>query len=136
MLSSREVRRQPALLRRQLTRSQSSCFRITILSPVGLSPALRVPGGNITGLSTLRPEISGKRLELLKEIVPGLSRIAVLGASDNPGNAQALREVELAAGALKVQLQYLEIRSHTDIEPPFPPPLKPRSHPSLDLRIH
>ena len=85
----------------------------------GFVTSLARPGGNITGLSTLRPEISGKRLELLKEIVPGLSRIAVLGASDNPGNAQALREVELAAGALKVQLQYLDIRSPKDIEPAF-----------------
>jgi ABC-type uncharacterized transport system substrate-binding protein len=66
--------------------------------------------GNITGLSTLRPEISGKQLELLKELVPGLARVAVLGPSDNPGNAQALKEVELAAGALKVNLQYLDIR--------------------------
>jgi putative tryptophan/tyrosine transport system substrate-binding protein len=85
----------------------------------GFVASLARPGGNITGLSTLRPEISGKRLELLKEIIPGLSRVAVLGASDNPGNAQALKEVELAAGALKVQLQYLDIRSPKDIEPAF-----------------
>jgi len=85
----------------------------------GFVASLARPGGNVTGLSTLRPEISGKRLELLKEIVPGLSRVAVLGASDNPGNAQALKEVELAAGALKVQLQYLDIRSPKDIEPAF-----------------
>jgi putative tryptophan/tyrosine transport system substrate-binding protein len=85
----------------------------------GFVASLARPGGNITGLSTLRPEISGKRLELLKEVVPGLSRVAVLGASDNPGNAQALKEVELAAGALKLQLQYLDIRSPKDIEPAF-----------------
>ena len=77
----------------------------------GFVASLAGPRGNIAGLSTLRPEISGKRLELLKEIVPGLSRVAVLGASDNPGNAQALKEVELAAGALRLQLQYLDIRS-------------------------
>jgi putative ABC transport system substrate-binding protein len=85
----------------------------------GFVASLARPGGNITGLSTLRPEISGKRLELLKEIVPGLSRIGVLGASDNPGNAQALSEVEAAAAAIKVQLQYLDIRSVKDIEPAF-----------------
>jgi putative ABC transport system substrate-binding protein len=61
-------------------------------------------GGNITGLATLSPEISGKRLELLKEIVPKLSRVAVLGTSTSPGNAQELREVELAVGALRVKL--------------------------------
>ena len=85
----------------------------------GFVTSLARPGGNVTGLSTLRPEISGKRLELLKEVIPGLSRVAVLGASDNPGNAQALKEVELAAGALKLQLQYLDIRSPKDIEPAF-----------------
>ena len=63
----------------------------------GFVASLARPGGNITGLSTLSPEISGKRLELLKEIVPKLSRVAVLGNSTNPGNAQSLRETELAA---------------------------------------
>ena len=55
------------------------------------------------------PGISGKQLELLKEIVPKLSRVAVIGNSTNPGNAQTLRETELAAGALEVQLQYLDV---------------------------
>ena len=54
----------------------------------GFVASLARPGGNITGLSTLSPEINGKRLELLKEIVPKLSRVAVLGNSTNPGNAQ------------------------------------------------
>ena len=67
----------------------------------GFVASLARPGGNITGLSTLAPEISGKRLELLKEIVPKLSRVAVLGTSTRPGNAQSLREMELAAGALE-----------------------------------
>jgi ABC-type uncharacterized transport system substrate-binding protein len=65
----------------------------------GFVASLARPGGNVTGLSTLAPEISGKRLELLKEIVPKLSRVAVLGTSTSPGNAQELREVELATGA-------------------------------------
>jgi putative ABC transport system substrate-binding protein len=64
----------------------------------GLVASLARPGGNITGLATLAPEISGKQLELLKEIVPRLSRVAVIGNSTQPGNAQALRETELAAG--------------------------------------
>src|SRR5438874_8378950 len=70
----------------------------------GFVASLARPGGNITGLSTLAPEISGKQLELLKETVPRLSRVAVLGTSTRPGNAQSLREVELAAGALRVKL--------------------------------
>jgi putative ABC transport system substrate-binding protein len=85
----------------------------------GFVASLARPGGNITGLSTLRPELSGKRLELLKEVVPRLSRVAILGASDNPGNAQALKEVELNAAAAKLQLHYLDIRSPKDIEPAF-----------------
>jgi putative ABC transport system substrate-binding protein len=85
----------------------------------GLVASLARPGGNITGLSTLAPEITGKRLELVKEIVPRLSRVAVLGSSTTPGNPQALRETELAARALGVQIQYLEVRGAKDIEPAF-----------------
>ena len=68
----------------------------------GFVASLARPGGNITGLSTLDPEISGKRLELLKEIIPRLTRVAVFGNSTNPGNTQALKEMQLAAGALGV----------------------------------
>ena len=91
------------------------------IDPVGSGfvASLARPGGNITGLSTLRPEISGKRLELLKEIVPRLSRVAVLGTSTQPGYAQSLKEVELAAGALRVKLQYLDVLSLKDIETAF-----------------
>jgi putative ABC transport system substrate-binding protein len=85
----------------------------------GFVASLAHPGGNITGLSTLAPEISGKQLELLKEIVPRLSRVAVLGSSTTPGTAQARREIELAAGALKVQLQYVDVLSPKDIETAF-----------------
>jgi putative tryptophan/tyrosine transport system substrate-binding protein len=63
--------------------------------------------------------LSGKQLELLKEIVPRFSRVAVLGTSAEPGNAQAVREIELAAGAFGVKLQYLEIADPRDIEPAF-----------------
>jgi len=82
----------------------------------GFVASLARPGGNITGLSTLSPEISGKQLELLKEIVPRLSRVAVLGISTQPGNAQLVKETELAAGALGVQVQYLDVQNPKDIE--------------------
>jgi putative ABC transport system substrate-binding protein len=85
----------------------------------GFVASLARPGGNITGLSTLSPELSGKQLELLKEVVPRLSRVAVLGSSTTPGNAQALKETELAAGALAVQLQNLDVRDPKDIETVF-----------------
>ena len=75
----------------------------------GFVASLARPGGNITGLSSLAPELSGKQLELLKEIVPKLSRVAVFGTSTSPDNAQSLREVELAAGAFGVKLQYLDV---------------------------
>ena len=99
----------------------------------GFVASLARPGGNVTGLSTLRPEISGKRLELLTEIVPKLSRVAILGASDNPGNAQALNETELAAGVFKVQLQYLDIRSRNDVEPAFQEARKSHADAVLEL---
>jgi putative ABC transport system substrate-binding protein len=85
----------------------------------GFAASLARPGGNITGLSTHYPEISGKQLELLKEIVPRLSRVAVLGNSTVPGNAQALRETELAAGVFGVKLQYLDIQNPKEIETAF-----------------
>jgi putative tryptophan/tyrosine transport system substrate-binding protein len=85
----------------------------------GFVTSLARPGGNITALSSLAPELGGKRLELLKEIVPKLSRIAILGTSTNPGYAQTIREMELAAGAFGVRLQYLDVRAVKDIETAF-----------------
>jgi putative ABC transport system substrate-binding protein len=85
----------------------------------GFVASLARPGGNITGLSTLAPELSGKRLELLKETVPNLSRVAVIGSSTEPGYAQVVKELELAAGALKLQLQYLNTQDPKDFETAF-----------------
>ena len=85
----------------------------------GFVASLARPGGNITGLSNFSPELSGKRLELLKEIVPKLSSVAVLGSSPGPGNAQNLKETELAAGALGVKIQYLDVLGPKDIETAF-----------------
>jgi putative tryptophan/tyrosine transport system substrate-binding protein len=94
----------------------------------GFVDSLARPGGNITGSSTLAPEISGKQLELLKEILPSLSRVAVFGTSTQPGNAQSLKEVELAAGALAVKLQYVDILVSRDIENAFRAAVKGRAH--------
>ena len=99
----------------------------------GFVASLARPGGNITGLSSLSPEISGKQLELLKEIVPKLSRVAVLGTSTRPGHAQALREVELAAGAFRVQLQFLDVQTPNDIEIAFRAASKRRAEAVLAL---
>jgi putative ABC transport system substrate-binding protein len=85
----------------------------------GFVASLARPGGNITGLSSLAPELSGKRLELLKEIVPRLSRVAILWTSTTPGSAQALREMERAAGELGVKLQSSDIAGPKAIETAF-----------------
>ena len=85
----------------------------------GIVASLARPGGNITGLSNFAPELSGKRLEILREVVPTLSRVAVFETSTRPDNAQVLKEVDLAAGALKVKLQYLDVLSPKDIGPAF-----------------
>jgi putative ABC transport system substrate-binding protein len=97
----------------------------------GFVASLARPGGNITGLSTLFPEMSGKQLELLKEIVPKLSRVAVLGNATQPGNPQALREINLTADG--VQIQYLEVRGPKDIETSFREASKERADAVLVL---
>jgi putative tryptophan/tyrosine transport system substrate-binding protein len=99
----------------------------------GFVASLARPGGNITGLSALAPELSGKQLELLKEIVPRLSRVAVFGTSNNPGNAQMLKEVKLAAEAFGVKLQYLEVRGLKGIETAFRAASKERAEAVLYL---
>jgi len=86
----------------------------------GFIASLAHPGGNITGVSNLSPEVSGKRLELLKEIVPRLSRVAVFGTLTAVGGASLyMKETELAAGTFKVQLQYLDLQESKDIEGAF-----------------
>jgi putative tryptophan/tyrosine transport system substrate-binding protein len=85
----------------------------------GFITSLARPGGNITGLSTVAREISGKQLEILKETFPKLSRLAVFGTSTTPGTSETLRETESAAGAFGVRLQYLAIRAAKDIEGAF-----------------
>jgi putative ABC transport system substrate-binding protein len=93
----------------------------------GFVASLARPGGNITGLSTFRPELSGKRLELLKEVVAKLSRVAVFGTSTTPDNTQALKETELAAGVLKVQLHYVDVLDPKGFESAFRAAVKERT---------
>jgi putative tryptophan/tyrosine transport system substrate-binding protein len=94
---------------------------VAVSDPVagGLVTRFARPGGNITGLSLLAPELVGKQLQLLREVVPQVSRVAVLGNPANPGNAAQLRETEVAARALGVQLQPLEARSSSEIDSVF-----------------
>jgi len=82
----------------------------------GLIVSFARPGGNITGLTTLAPELSGKRLELLKETVPRASRVAVLFDPTNVGISARRMEIENAARPLAITLQALEVRDREDIE--------------------
>ena len=81
--------------------------------------SLARPGGNLTGLSVLAPELSGKRLELLQEVVPGMTRVAVLWNAANPANAAAWQETQAAARALGLQLHSQEVRGPQDLEGAF-----------------
>jgi putative tryptophan/tyrosine transport system substrate-binding protein len=91
------------------------------IDPVGtgLVASLAHPGGNLTGLAVLNAELSAKRLEVLKEVVPGLSRGAVLWNAANPANALAWRDTESAARVLGVTVQSYELRDPKDFEGAF-----------------
>jgi putative ABC transport system substrate-binding protein len=102
---------------------------VTQLDPVavGLVDSLARPGGNITGITTLQRDLSGKRLELLKESVPKLSRVGILHG-DESVSAIGFKEYEAAARALKIQLQSLEARGdNPDVEGAFQSAIKGRS---------
>jgi putative ABC transport system substrate-binding protein len=101
----------------------------------GFVASLAHPGGNITGLSTLAPELNGKRLEILKEVIPGLSRVGIFGSSTSPDNAPSLKEVELAAKALKLELRYFDILSPKDFESAFRAATKDRAQGALMMAL-
>ena len=85
---------------------------VTQVDPVatGLVDSLAHPGGNITGLATLQRELGGKRLELLKEVVPGLARVGILRDAEGPVSSIGLKDYEAAARALKIRTQSLDVR--------------------------
>ena len=93
----------------------------SVVDPVatGLVVSLARPGGNITGLSNMAPDVTGKLLEILKQVVPNASRVAVLWNPGNPGNAPQLRAAEAAGQALGIRLQALEARTPDDLDPAF-----------------
>ena len=93
----------------------------------GLVASLAKPGKNVTGLSSLTRELAGKRLQLLKEAVPGISRVAVLWNPTVTAQGLELREAEAAARSLKVQLQVLEARAPSDFAGAFSAMTKERS---------
>ena len=115
-----------------------SIVMVTTQDPVatGIVDSLARPGGNITGVTTMSRELSGKRLELLKEAIPGISRVGVL--SGNPGslgNAPIKKQYEAASRALKIPLQFLDVRGpNPDLEGAFQAGVKGRVSALITLR--
>lgn len=111
----------PAAQAAQKATSTIPIIFVAVVDPMGsgLVTSLARPDGNITGLITLAAELSGKRLQLLMEVVPKLSRVAILANPANASNGLQLRDVEDAARILKVQTQRLEVRMADDIEKRF-----------------
>ena len=93
----------------------------TVSDPIGIGLVTRLgrPGGNLSGLNILTVEPNAKRLELLKEAVPGVSRVAVLANPANPGSAEAVKELEGSARVLRVKLHVLEARERQMIDTAF-----------------
>ncbi len=94
---------------------------------LGLVDSLARPGGNITGFTTIAAVLAGKRLELLKETVPKLSRVAVLWDPQDPGSAQQWKESQLPARELGLQLHSMEVSSADKFEGAFKEATKARS---------
>jgi putative tryptophan/tyrosine transport system substrate-binding protein len=94
---------------------------VAAIDPVamGLVASLARPGGNVTGVSTIQKDLAGKRLALLKELLPRLSRVALLVRAASPANAQYVKDAELAAQTLGMQLQVLTVRGAGDLESAF-----------------
>jgi putative ABC transport system substrate-binding protein len=111
----------PAALAAKRATSVIPIVFTTVADPIGagLVVSLSKPAGNVTGLSIQQTDIAGKRLELLREVVPGLDRLAILANVGNPANVLELAEVQTAARTLGVQVATLEIRRAEDIGPAF-----------------
>ena len=83
----------------------------------GLVDSLARPGGNVTGLANLSYDLAAKRLELLKEVVPKASRIAIIWSKDTPNAARWINEMEAAAAVMKIDLKTIEIKGPKDFDP-------------------
>src|SRR6266404_3343127 len=119
----------PSVLAAKKATSTIPVVFVSVTDPVasGLVTSLARPGGNITGLTILAPELSGKRLELLEEAVPNVTRVAFLWNSANPAQKLQWKETRAAAQALGLQLQSLEVRNSNDFDSAFEAALKERA---------
>jgi putative ABC transport system substrate-binding protein len=117
-----------ALAAKSATRTIPIVF-LDVTDPVGagLVDSLARPGGNITGLSDIAAVLAGKRLELLKEVIPKLSRVAVLWNPKSPGSEQSWKESQMAARELGLQLHSMEVSSADKYEDAFKEAIRARS---------
>ena len=129
-LAAEFVRRKVDIIVTSGTPAVMASKRVTSVIPIvfatagdpvgtGVVASLARPGGNVTGLSLQQTDLAGKRLELLREVVPGLGRVAIMGNVDNPYTVLELGEVQVAAGTLGLEVATLEIRRAQDIAPAF-----------------
>jgi putative ABC transport system substrate-binding protein len=111
----------PAALAVKKATSTVPLVMVAVGDPVGtgLVPSLARPDGNLTGLSSVAPDLEGKRLELLREIVPSVSRIAVFINSVNPFHATSMRQAQSAGKTLGVKVQQYDIRKSEDLDGAF-----------------
>src|SRR5215472_8647040 len=110
----------PVVAAKNATRTIPIVF-VAAIDPIatGVVVSLARPGGNVTGFALIEADLMGKRLELLREVVPGLSRVAVLSQVANPGNADYIEQAKLAASVLGLQLQVIAVRDSGDFERAF-----------------
>ena len=125
---------EPTLAAKKITKTIPIVFT-SVSDPVGagLVTSLARPGGNVTGLTQFAPELGLKRLELLKEVVPRLSRVAVLWTSDRAGQKPQMEEIESAANALRLRLQPLDAPEPPDFEALFQTAIRGRADAFLAL---
>jgi putative ABC transport system substrate-binding protein len=108
----------PATLAVKAATTSVPLVMVAVGDPVGtgIVASLGRPGGNITGLSSIAPELEGKRLELLRELIPNLSHVAVLSNPLNPFHVAALKQAHVAAELLRMRVQSVEVRTSEEIE--------------------
>lgn len=109
-----------AMASKNATQSIPIVFQ-TLGDPVasGLVSSLAQPGGNLTGVAGFGPELSGKRVEIIKEVVPGILRIAFLTDPSNVASAATMRETEVAAESLAIKLQLYKVRDPAELKNAF-----------------
>ncbi len=137
-LAEELVRRQVAVIVTAATAATQAAKRATDRIPIvtatgtghvslGFAASLARPGGNVTGLSTLSSDLTEKRVELLRELLPKLSRLAVLWQSNNPGSIAAFRDIERSAETLKIALQNVGVRKSEELADAFSAAAKGRA---------